>query len=91
VVFTTPSDAYLLKVWPPCDLRFVINRIGLTSTARTIYARLDSITVNAAGTGPGPLRCPIDEIRKVDYKRMRADLRAQAQQKKAGQQNPAAQ
>jgi hypothetical protein len=30
VVFTTPGDAYLLKVWPPCDLRFVINAIGIT-------------------------------------------------------------
>ncbi len=76
VVFTTPGDAYLLKVWPPCDLRFVINAIGLTSTSHTVYARLDSVTVNSAGTGP--LRCPIDEIRKVDYKRMRADMRAQS-------------
>jgi hypothetical protein len=76
VVFTTPGDAYLLKVWPPCDLRFVINAIGLTSTSHTVYARLDSVTVNGAGTGP--LRCPIDEIRKVDYKRMRADMRAQS-------------
>jgi hypothetical protein len=78
VVFTTPGDAYLLKVWPPCDLRFVSNAIGLTSTSHTVYARLDSVTVNSAGTGPGPLRCPIDEIRKVDYKRMRADMRAQS-------------
>jgi hypothetical protein len=78
VVFTTPGDAYLLKVWPPCDLHFVINAIGLTSTSHTVYARLDSVTVNSAGTGPGPLRCPIDEIRKVDYKRMRADMRAQS-------------
>src|SRR5579862_4257427 len=23
VVFTTPSDAYLLKVWPNCDMRWV--------------------------------------------------------------------
>ena len=78
MVFTTPGDAYLLKVWPPCDLRFVINAIGLTSTSHTVHARLDSVTVNSAGTGPGPLRCPIDEIRKVDYKRMRADMRAQS-------------
>jgi hypothetical protein len=88
VVYTTPGDAYLLKVWPPCDLRFVINAIGITSTARTIYSGLDSITVNAAGTGPGPWRCPIDEIRKIDYKRMRADQRAQSQNPPA-QQNPA--
>jgi hypothetical protein len=85
VVFTVPDEAYLLKVWPPCDLRFVLNAIGITSTARTVYARVDSITVNSAGTGPGRWRCPIEEIRKIDYRKMRADQRAQAQQ------NPAAQ
>ena len=78
VVFTTPDDAYLLKVWPACDLRFVIDAIGITSTARTVYAHTDSITINSAGTGPGRWRCPIDEIRKIDYQRMRADQRSHA-------------
>jgi Family of unknown function (DUF6491) len=82
-VYTTPGEAYLLKVWPPCDLRFVIDAIGITSTARTVYAHTDSITVNSAGTGPGRWRCPIDEIRKIDLKRMKADQRAQAQQNQA--------
>ena len=86
VVFTNPSEAYLLKVWPPCDLRFVVNRIGLTSTGSTVYARLDSITVDSGPTGRW--RCPISEIRRVDYKRMRADLRAQAQAQKAAAQQP---
>ncbi len=90
VVFTVPDEAYLLKVWPPCDLRFVVYAIGITSTARTIYAHTDSLTINSAGTGPGRWRCPIDEIRRIDYRRMRADERAQAQQSKAAQQNPAA-
>ena len=89
VVFTVPNEAYLLKVWPPCDLRFVVNAIGITSTARTVYAHTDSITVNSAGTGPGRWRCPIDEIRKIDYRRMRADQRAQAQQSKAASAAPA--
>ena len=83
MVFTTPFDAYLLKVWPPCDLRFIINAIGITSIA---------------GDGPrahrfhhrqlrrdrtGRWRCPIDEIRKVDYQRMKADLRLEAQSRTA--------
>jgi hypothetical protein len=89
VVFTVPNEAYLLKVWPPCDLRFVVNAIGITSTARTVYAHTDSITVNSAGTGPGRWRCPIDEIRKIDYRRMRADQRAQAEQSKAASGAPA--
>jgi hypothetical protein len=80
VVFTTPSDAYLLKVEPQagCDFRFVINAIGITSTASTIYAHTDSLTINSAETGPGRWLCPIEEIRRIDYKRMRADQRAQA-------------
>ncbi|HTD31092.1 MAG TPA: DUF6491 family protein [Steroidobacteraceae bacterium] len=72
VVFTTPSDAYLLKVSGPCtDLKFVTS-IGLTSTGSTVYSRLDSVKVRH-------WRCPIAEIRKVDYKRMRADMRAEAE------------
>lgn len=77
VIFTTPNDAYLLKIWPPCDMRFVINNIELSSTARTVTAHLDSVITNAPATGRW--RCPIEEIRKIDYQRMRADLRAQAQ------------
>ena len=82
VVFTTPSEAYLLKVWPSCDLRFVTGGIGISSTSRTVYSGLDSVTVNS---GPGGLRrCPISEIRKVDYPRMRADMRAQSEAGKSG-------
>jgi hypothetical protein len=78
VVFTTPSDAYLVKIWPPCDMRFVFDTIGLTTTASTVYARMDAVLVHTDPTGP--LRCPIDEIRKVDYQRLRAAQRQQAQQ-----------
>ena len=74
MVFTTPSDAYLLKVWPQCDLRFDFNLVGISSTASTVTAHGDYITVHSPATGP--MRCPIDEIRKVDYARMRAELRA---------------
>jgi Family of unknown function (DUF6491) len=86
VVFTVPDEAYLLKIWPPCDLRFMVTTIGITSTARTIYAHTDSITMNSSSTGPGPVRCPIDEMRKIDYQRMKADERAKAQQAQQGQQ-----
>ena len=60
VVFTTPSDAYLLKGTPPCtDLPFV-NSIGLTSTSGAVYSRLDSVKVK-------DWHCPIAEIRRIDY------------------------
>ena len=76
LLFTTPNDAYLLAVTPPCtDLPFVQN-IGLTSTGSTVTARLDSVIVKS-------WRCQIAEIRRVDYKRMRADLRQEAEAAKA--------
>jgi len=75
VVFTTPNDAYLLKVWSSCDLRFVMNTIGVTSTASTVSAHLDAVKIDSAPTGR--MTCPIEEIRRVDYRRMSADLRAQ--------------
>ena len=87
VVFTTPSDAYLLKVWPPCDLRFASNgrggeTIGVTSTASTVSTGLDSIIERSPGMGRTV--CPISEIRKVDYRRMLADERRQTRAKKQG-------
>jgi len=90
VVFKLPNEAYLLKVWPPCDLRFDFNVLGVTSTGRAVYARSDAVTSNTEGTGPGRWRCPIEEIRKIDYRRLRADDRAQAQQRKAAGQSPSA-
>ena len=83
-VYTTPSDAYLLKVAPPCDLRFAINRVGLTSTASTVTRGLDSVVVDNAAAG-APWQCPIEEIRQVDVRRMRAEARSQAQQSAAPQ------
>ena len=83
VVFTTPSDAYLLTVVPPCtDLPWV-QTIGITSTASTVYPRLDSVQVKG-------WPCQIASIQRVDYSRLRADLRAEAQQAK-GATAPAAQ
>jgi Family of unknown function (DUF6491) len=87
VVFTTPWDAYLLTIWPPCDLRFVINRIGLTTTNSTVYSGADSVIVDSPGTGRWT--CPISEIRPIDYKRMRAAMKAQAAAQKATGQSSA--
>jgi hypothetical protein len=76
LVYTTPRDAYLLKVSPPCDLRFVVNVVGISSTNRTVYQGLDSIVVADRAAG-GPWQCPIEQIRTVDIRRMRAELRSQ--------------
>jgi hypothetical protein len=89
VVFTNPSEAYILKVWAPCDMNLAFTRVGLTSSGGAVYARTDSVTVDAPGTGRWT--CPIEEIRKVDYRQMRADLRAEAQANRAARESSAAQ
>lgn len=78
LIFTTPSDAYLLSVTPPCiDLNFV-QSIAVTSTGPTISARLDSVIVKG-------WHCQIAQIRPVDYTRMRAQMRQEAEAAKAAQ------
>jgi len=77
VVWTTPFQAYLIKVAPPCDNLEFVDHIGLTSTASTVYARLDFVKVGRHW------RCPIQEIRPVDYQRMRQDMRKEAEEAKA--------
>jgi hypothetical protein len=75
LVYTRPNEAYLLKVSGPCDVRFATGPIGITSTNYTVYAGLDSIAVNS---GPaGRWQCPIDEIRPLDVRGMKADLQSQ--------------
>lgn len=77
VVVANVSDAYLIKVAPPCQNLQFANRIGLTSTAGSVSSRFDSVIV---GQWPGGReRCQIEEIRKVDYRRMKADMRLDAQ------------
>ena len=79
VVWTTPFQAYLIKVAPPCENLQFANRIGLTSTANTVSARFDFVKVGRQW------RCPIQEIRPVDYQRMRQDMRKEAEEAKAAQ------
>lgn len=77
LVVANVSDAYLVKVAPPCQNLQFANRIGLTSTAGSVSSRFDSVIV---GQWPGGReRCQIEEIRKVDYRRMKADMRLDAQ------------
>ena len=73
VVFTTPSDAYLLTVQSPCNQLPFAQTVGVTATAGTVHARLDSLTVQG-------WHCPIAQIRPVDYARMRAEQRSRGGQ-----------
>jgi hypothetical protein len=81
VVWTTPNQAYLIKVAPPCENLEFTQRIGLTSTANTVSSRFDFVTLG----GRDRWRCPIQEIRPVDYLRMRQDMRKETQEAKAAQ------
>ena len=75
VVWTDIDTAYLITVFHPCtDLMFA-RRIGLSSTADTVYAHFDSVRVEG-------WRCTIDTIQPVDYRRMQHDLRAQHEAQK---------
>ncbi|HEY5102080.1 MAG TPA: DUF6491 family protein [Steroidobacteraceae bacterium] len=71
VIWTNITDAYLLTSQPPCTGLQFANRIGVSSTAGTVNRGLDSVLF-------AHQRCPITEIRPVDYKRMLADRRAAA-------------
>ena len=72
VVWTDINKAYLVTVFPPCTNLMFATRIGLTSTADTVYAHFDA--VRAEGW-----RCIIDTIQPVDYRRMQHDLKQQRQ------------
>jgi hypothetical protein len=80
VVWTGINTAYLITVLPPCnDLRFA-ERIGLTKTGSRV-TRLDSVLVRH-------WRCPISEIRQVDYLRMRQDMRKEREDATAQSPHP---
>jgi hypothetical protein len=72
VLFLSPTKAYYLKVWSPCGdrggLRWVYN-VSIPKTGGAVYARFDSVLADH-------WRCPISEIRPVDWGRMKADARA---------------
>ncbi|WP_129642500.1 DUF6491 family protein [Peristeroidobacter agariperforans] len=68
VIFTGPTEAYLLTVAGPCnDLPFA-NRVAIKSRGSTL-SRGDSVIV---GRGQ---RCLISEIRPIDYRKMKQDTR----------------
>ena len=74
VVWTNINQAYLVTVFSPCTNLMFARRIGLTSTADTVYAHFDSVRADG-------WRCMIDNIRPVDYRRMQHDLREQHEAK----------
>jgi hypothetical protein len=64
VIWTTINDAYLIRVLDPCNqLRFA-NRVGLTSTQKSVDRRFDFVLADHE-------RCRIDTIQHIDYQAMK--------------------
>jgi hypothetical protein len=76
VLWTTINDAYLITVASPCENLQFAQRIAVTTTSSTLYARFDAVVVKG-------WRCMIMEIRPIDYLRMRKDLREERERSKA--------
>jgi hypothetical protein len=80
VIWTSPREAYLLKVWPNCDWMVITPSIGLTSSVHRVYKNFDKVIVPSRLHGGLPdQQCPISEIRPIDlpaYKKARATERA---------------
>lgn len=68
VVWSGINDAYLLTIAQPCSNLGFTNTIGFTSQTSMITT-FDFVRVR------NNERCAITEIRPIDYRRMKADLR----------------
>ncbi len=73
VVYTLPTRAFLLDVWPCNNLTFT-NGIGLTSFAQEVQTGFDKVL-----TGRGYVPCMIKQIRPVDLARLKLEKEAQRQ------------
>lgn len=71
VVWTRVSEAYLLTVQQHCPDLVWAQTIGITTTLNTVQRKFDSVLT-------GRIPCRIVAIRPIDYRRMRADERAQS-------------
>ena len=71
VIYTLPSKAFLLDVWPCNNLTFT-NFIGLTSFASEVQTGFDKVL-----TGRPYIPCVIKQIRPVDLARFKLEKEGQ--------------
>ena len=87
VVWTKPSEAWLLELAGPCPELQYTPAICLTSNMGRVYARFDQVQVRGMVGGPN-MPCHIASIRPLDLKAVRAsekELReASVQERAAG-------
>jgi len=72
VVYTRPSQAWLLDLDGTCQNLQFTQTIGLTSSSGTVYTRFDKVL-----TGRSYMPCMITQIRPVDLKQLRVTQEAQ--------------
>lgn len=66
VLWTTLLDAYLVTLTPPCTQLEYANGLGVThNTVQQVSRKFDYVTFERQ-------RCPISEIRRIDYRALRA-------------------
>ncbi len=71
VVYTLPTRAFLIDVWPCNNLTFT-NAIGLTSFADQVQTGFDKVL-----TGRDYVPCAIKQIRPVDLAQLKLEKEAQ--------------
>lgn len=69
VIWSDPFTAYLVKVMGPCPELGYTEHIGVTSTVGNV-SRFESIVL------AHHVRCPIEQIRPIDLKTMKAERAA---------------
>ena len=84
VVYTRPSQAWLLDVDGTCQNLEFTHAIGLTSNTGEVSARFDKVL-----TGRRYMPCTIMRIRPVDVKQLRLAQEAQRQINAAPREQPA--
>ncbi|MGN6704704.1 MAG: DUF6491 family protein [Rhodanobacter sp.] len=72
VVYTRPSQAWLLDLDGPCQNLPFTQAIGLTSSSGTVFSRFDKVL-----TGGPYAPCVISQIRPVDVRQLRIAQEAQ--------------
>lgn len=88
VVWTKPSEAYLLELSGPCtDLEWA-PAITLTNQASRVYARFDDVLVLGGPRNTMRMPCRIQVIRPLDVKALR-QTEKDMREAKAGERAPA--
>ena len=68
VVWTKPSEAFLLELHGPCSNLDYAPAITLSNTMGRVSARFDSVNVSGGGSSNMDIPCRIQTIRPLDVK-----------------------